>query len=118
MIQQNIYEKLKQLCDDYYTLQAEAQKVVDGFNNSHSGDERNSLREKLKEVNEKAKACADEFSKIIRDTLTDLCRDNDDPVVENLKHKVLSPFDTCADNSRYNRINRLMELDKYVEFTK
>ena len=43
MIQQNIYEKLKQLCDDYYTLQAEAQKVVDDYNDSHSDDERNKL---------------------------------------------------------------------------
>ena len=118
MLQQSIYNKLKKLCDDYYAAQAEAQKIVDNFNQPHCDDERNSLCEKLNETNEKINTYADEFSKEIMSAVNDLCNDTDDAITEHMKQKVLSPFDTSADNSRYNRINRLRELDEYVDSIK
>ena len=32
-----------------------------------------------------------------------------------VQQKVMSPFDTSADESRYNRINRLRDLDEYID---
>lgn len=91
------------------------EKIVNDFNQSHSDNEKNSLCEQLIEINERMKTCADEFLKDIRDAVDDFCGDMDNVVVENLKQKVLSPFDTSADESRYNRINRLKDLDEYVD---
>lgn len=118
MLQQSIYDKLKKLCDDYYTSQIEAQKIVENFNLSHSDDERNSLCEELNETNKRIKTYADEFSKEIRCAVDDLCGNTDDSIADYMKQKVLSPFDVSSDASKYNRINRLKELDEYVDTLK
>lgn len=59
--------------------------------------------------------CADEFTESIKDAVETICKNIDNPVVEYMKQKVMSPFDISADESRYNRINRLRDLDEYID---
>ena len=114
MIQDSTFNKLKSLCDEYYKAQEKCSSIVERFNVSKDADERNELQEQLEKNNKSIKACADEFTELIKDAVEAICKNVDNPVVEYMKQKVMSPFDTSADNSRYNRINRLRDLDECI----
>lgn len=118
MIQKSTFDKLKSLCDEYYKAQEKCSSIVEKFNESKDDDERNELQEQLEKNNKSIKACADEFTELIKDAVETICMNVDNPVVEYMKQKVMSPFDTSADESRYNRINRLRDLDEYIDLLK
>lgn len=115
MIQDSTFNKLKSLCDEYYKAQEKCSSIVERFNKSKDDDERNELQEQLEKNNKSIKACADGFTESIKDAVETICKNVDNPVVEYMKQKVMSPFDTSADESRYNRINRLRYLDEYID---
>ena len=115
MIQESTLDKLKGLCDEYYKAQEKCSSIVERFNESKDDDKRNELQEQLEKNNKSIKACADEFTEVMKNTVETVCKNIDDPVAEYLKQKVMSPFDTSADESRYNRINRLRDLDEYID---
>ena len=47
MIQENTFNKLKSLCDEYYKDQEKCSSIVERFNESKDDDERNELQEQL-----------------------------------------------------------------------
>lgn len=118
MLPQSIYEHLRSLCDEYYSLQEQVQGIVEKFNSSMDDVARDNLREELAGTNDKIENVSKSFMDKVKQSVDDICNGVKDFTADYMKQKVLSPFDVSSDASKYNRINRLKELDEYVDTLK
>lgn len=118
MLPQSIYDHLKSLCDEFHSLQEQVQDIVEKFNTSEDEEERDKLKEDLASTNDQIRNAGKKFMDEIDHAIDDICKSVDDSITDYMKQKVLSPFEVSLDASRYNRINRLKELDEYVDTLK
>lgn len=118
MLPQSIYDHLKSLCDEYYSLQEQVQDIVEKFNSSMDDVVRDNLRKELASTNDKIKNVCKSFMGEVKQSVDDISNGVKDAIADYLKQKVLNPFDVSSDASKYNRISRLKELDEYVDTLK
>lgn len=115
MLPQSIYDHLKSLCDEFYSSQEQVQDIVEKFNSSMDDVARDNLRKEMASTNDKIENVSKSFMGEMKQSVDDICNGEKDSIADYMKQKVLSPFDVSSDASKYNRINRLKELDEYVD---
>mgnify|MGYP004498453743 CR=1 FL=1 len=118
MLHQSIYDHLVSLCDEYYLLQEQVQDIVVKFNTSMDDVARDNLRKELASTNDEIENVSKSFMGEVKQSVDDICNGVNDSIAGYMKQKVLSPIDVSSDASKYNRINRLKELDEYVDALK
>lgn len=118
MIAEERYDELRKLCDKYYEIDAELDNLIELFNKSSNEDFRNGLLPQIsKKIMELDKA-GETYVKSVNTDADDLVRGIDLDVnvfINNMYRKTLSNVATNGDTSRYNRLNRLKELDRLVD---
>lgn len=118
MIEKERYNELEKLCDKYYEIDAELDNLIELFSKSTIEDFRNSLLPQIsKKIMELDKA-GESYVKSVNTEADDLVRGIDLDVnvfINNMYRKTLSNVASDGDTSRYNRLNRLKELDRLVD---
>lgn len=118
MIAKERYNELEKLCDKYFEIGAELDNLIEIFNDSTIEDYRNGLLpqicEKIKKQDEAAETYVKEIWKEA-DELVDGIDLERIFFINQAYKKVISNMDMEGDNSRYNRIHRLQDLDKLVD---
>lgn len=115
MLDERIYDDLKNLCDKYYESQEKSKEIVEKFNKSVDDKEKDDQKKKLDQLNSKIVQQGKEFKERMTEAVNNLCSKAKSPIVDYYAEKVMSPIDSVGDTSRYNRINRLRDLDNTVE---
>lgn len=118
MIAEERYDELEKLCDKYFEIDAELDALIELFNKSSIEVFRNGLLPQIsKKIMELDKA-GESYVKSVNTEAGDLVRGIDLDVnvfINNMYRKTLSNVATDGDTSRYNRLNRLKELDRLVD---
>ena len=112
------YKELEKLCDQYFEIGAELDGLINNFNESTIEDYRNGLLPKISEKIKKQDEAAETYVKEIwkeADELVDGIDLERILFINRAYKKVISNMDMEGDNSRYNRIHRLQDLDKLVD---
>ena len=118
MIAKERYKELEKLCDKYFEIGAELDGLINNFNESTIEDYRNGLLPKISEKIKKQDEAAETYVKEIwkeADELVDGIDLERILFINRAYKKVISNMDMEGDNSRYNRIHRLPDLDKLVD---
>lgn len=118
MLEQKVYDKLKELCDKCHAAKEELDAFINNSGSFSDTQLRKKQTEDLAKANEKVKKASDEFFKELNNAIDEICKDIDNPVAESMKQDVLDDNHNSPDNSDYNRINRLRDLDEYVDTIK
>lgn len=118
MIATERYKELEKLCDKYFEIDADLDNLIEQFNKSSIEDYRNGLLPQIsKKIKELDKA-GETYVKEVNEEADKLVEgiDLDENVFINGKYrKTISNFASNCDTSRYNRLNRLKELDELVD---
>lgn len=118
MIAKERYNELEKLCDKYFEIDAELDDLIEQFNKSSIEDYRNSILPKIsKKIMEQDKA-GETYVKEVNKEACDLVKGIDLDInvfINNMYRKTLSNVASDGDTSRYNRLNRLKELDRLVD---
>lgn len=118
MIAKERYNELEKLCDKYFEIGAELDNLIKIFNDSTIEDYRNGLLPQISEKIKKQDEAAETYVKEIwreADELVDGIDLERIFFINRAYKKVISNMDMEGDNSRYNRIHRLQDLDKLVD---
>lgn len=121
MITTERYNELKELYDIYFEIDCELDNLIKLYNNSSIEDFRNGLlpqiSNKIKELDKAGKT----YVKEVNDEAAKLVEGIDlqqNFLIKRAYSYATSNLDCHNDNSRYNRINRLKELDEIVDIYK
>ena len=118
MIAKERYKELEKLCDKYFDIDAELDNLIKILNDSTIQDYRNGLLPQISEKIKKQDEAAETYVKEIwkeADELVDGIDLERIFFINRAYKKVISNMDMEGDNSRYNRIHRLQDLDKLVD---
>lgn len=121
MITTERYNELEKLCDKYFEIGEELDRLIEQFNNSSIESFRNELLPQIsKKISEQDKA-AETYVKEVNSEAANLIKGIDRVKNFNINRAysyATSNFDRHNDSSRYNRLNRLKELDELVDISK
>lgn len=118
MIEKERYDELKKLCDKYYEIDAELDNLIELFNKSSIEDFRNGLLPQISKNIMGLDKAGETYVKEVNTEAGDLVKGIDLDVnvfINNMYRKTISNVATDGDTSRYNRLNRLKELDRLVD---
>lgn len=118
MIAKERYNELEKLCDKYFEIDAELDNLIEQYNKSSIEDFRNDLLPQIGKKIMELDNSGETYVKEVNKEADDLVRGIDLDVnvfINNMYRKTLSNVATDGDTSRYNRLNRLKELDRLVD---
>lgn len=118
MIAEDRYKELGKLCDKYFEIGDELDKLIEQFNKSSIEEFRNGLLPKIsKKIQEQDKA-GETYVKEVNREAANLVKGIDllkNFYINRAYSSATSNFDSHNDCSRYNRLHRLKELDEMVD---
>lgn len=118
MITTERYKELEKLCDKYFEIGAELDELITQFNESSIEDYRNGLLPLISEKIKKQDEAAETYVKEVYKEATSLVKGIDlaqNVFINKAYRYAISNIDYHCDASRYNRLNRLKELNELID---